>query len=279
MTPQSGQCEAIQTNEPSCNVEHAERPIGTEFIYIDKSWARYIFEVFTDEMNGNLGVMSADEMMAVISLLEGPLNLYQPLRKENYQDELNWTNLANDFPYLAHDIERRLYWLPPKRDTHDGGSPTINKRLVSAEKLKKSRRKYPLGFTEGIPVPNTRRSVKTGEVLTDLAFHLHIQTGYTMNEWFVMLAQFTDSIAGDQPFSDWLEDDEYPVETYFRKFKSGLYGKKNGRRIARRLHHLSPIDSELALHFRSGASCAELLTEYAVGDKMGANFPGVFIPK
>ena len=38
---------------------------------------------------------------------------------------------------------------------------------------------------------------------------------------FVMLAQFTDSIAGDQPFSDWLEDDEYPVETYFRNKKMG----------------------------------------------------------
>ena len=92
MTPLSGQCEAIQTNEPSCNVEHAERPIGTEFIYIDKSWARYVFEVFTNEMNGNLGVMFASEMMDVISLLEGPLNLYQPLRKENYQDELNWAS-------------------------------------------------------------------------------------------------------------------------------------------------------------------------------------------
>jgi len=257
-----------------------ERPIvGSQFIYIDKSWARYIFEVFTDEMNGNLGVMSADEMMAVLEFLQAPLNLYRPIRKETYAGKLNWSNVKKDFPYLAHDIERRLYYLPPKRDTQYGGSPIFNKWLVSPESLKKSRRKYPLGFTKGIPVPNTRRPVKTGEVLTDLAYHLHIQSGFTMDEWFVTLGQFTDSITGDQPYSDWLEDGEYPIETYFRKFKSELYGKKNGRRIARRLHHLSPIDSELALHFRAGASCAELLTEYAVGDKMGANFPGVFIPK
>ena len=59
-----------------------ERPIvGSQFIYIDKSWARYIFEVFADEMNGNLGAMSADEMMVVIKSLEAPLNLYLPLQK------------------------------------------------------------------------------------------------------------------------------------------------------------------------------------------------------
>ena len=153
------------------------------------------------------------------------------------------------------------------------------KKLVSQEQLAKNKRKLPAVFTEGVATPNTRRSVKTGEVLTDLAYHLHVQTGYSMDEWFVMLGQFTDVITGDQPFSDWLEDNEYPIETYFRKYKSGLYGKKNGRRIARRLHHLSPIDSELALHFRAGASCAELLTEYAVGDKMGANFPRMFVTR
>ena len=60
-----------------------ERPIvGSQFIYIDKSWARYIFEVFTDEMNGNLGGMSADEMMAVLEFLQAPLNLYKPLREK-----------------------------------------------------------------------------------------------------------------------------------------------------------------------------------------------------
>lgn len=250
-----------------------ERPVtGSQTIYIDKSWARYIFEVFADEMNGNLGVMSADEMMAVLEFLQAPLNLYRPIRKETYAGKLNWSNVKKDFPYLAHDIERRLYYLPPKRDTQNGGSPIFNKWLVSPEKLNKAR-KYSLGFTKGIPVPNTRRPVKTGEVLTDLAYHLHIQSGFTMDEWFVTLGQFTDSITGDQPYSDWLEDNEYPIETYFRKFKSELYGKKNGRRIARRLHHLSPIDSELALHFRAGACCGELLTEYALGDKMGAYLP------
>ena len=251
-----------------------ERPIvGSQFIYIDKSWARYIFEVFTDEMNGNLGVMSADEMMAVLEFLQAPLNLYKPLRKETYAGKLNWSNVLKDFPHLAYDIERRLYWLPPKRDTARGNNRTLVKKLVSDEQLKKLQGKQPLGFTHGVPVPNTKRSVKTGEVLTDLAYHLHIQSGFTMDEWFVTLGQFTDSITGDLPYSDWLEDNEYPIETYFRKFKSGLYGKKNGRRIARRLHHLSPIDSELAFHFRAGVSCSELLTEYALGDKMGAYLP------
>ena len=165
-----------------------ERPIvGSQFIYIDKSWARYIFEVFTDEMNGTLGVMSADEMMAVLEFLQAPLNLYRPIRKETYAGKLNWSNVKKDFPYLAHDIERRLYYLPPKRDTQNGGSPIFNKWLVSPESLKKSRRKYPPGFTKGIPVPNTRRPVKTGEVLTALAYHLHIQSGFTMDEWFVIL--------------------------------------------------------------------------------------------
>ena len=257
-----------------------ERPAtGSQTIYIDKSWARYIFEVFADEMNGSLGAMSADELMVVIKSLEASLNLYQPLQKDRYREELNWTNLANDFPYLAHDLQRRLYWLPPKRDTHHGGAPTVMKKLVSQEQLVKNKKKLPPAFTEGVATPNTRRSVKTGEVLTDLAYHLHVQTGYSMDEWFVMLGQFTDVITGDQPFSDWLEDNEYPIETYFRKFKSELYGAKNGRRIKRSLDKLSGIDKKLTSNFRAGISFAELLTAYAVGDKMGANFPRMLVTR
>lgn len=106
-----------------------------QFIYVDKSWPRYIYEVFTDEMNGNLGVMSADEMTAVIESLEAPLNIYKPLKKEEYRQELTWQNIARDFPYLAHDIRRKLYWLPPKRDTTYGNNPIIFKRLVYDDQL------------------------------------------------------------------------------------------------------------------------------------------------
>ena len=65
-----------------------ERPVtGSHTIYIDKSWARYIFEVFADEMNRNLGAMSADELMVVIKSLEAPLNLYQPIHKGCYRED------------------------------------------------------------------------------------------------------------------------------------------------------------------------------------------------
>lgn len=100
-----------------------------------------------------------------------------------------------------------------------------------------------------------------------------------MDEWFVMLGQYVDPITGDKPFSNWLEDDEHPIETYFRKFKSGLYSRKNGKRIARRLHQLSAVDSALTLNFRAGVSNAELLTDFVLGDKMGANFPRMFVTR
>ena len=260
-------------------MEQEKDIVESRFIYIEKSWPRYIFEVFTDEMNGQLGVMSADELMAVIESIEAPLNLYRPLKKGTYRKDLNWENLRADFPYLSHDISLRLYWLPPKRDTTFGQNPILFKRLVSDEQIKRSNRRYPKGVSQGIPAPNTRHSVKTGEVLTDIAFHLHIQTGYTMDEWFVMLGQYVDPITEKMPFINWLEDDEFPGETYFRKFKSELYGRKNGRRIRRKLSELSAIDSELAFNYRTNVSCAEILTDYVLGDKKGANLPSMFVTR